>query len=193
MSMCLSESNQLNFRLRKEIWDPVGKEMGLPARAVEDAIWAMGPDEIASRANHGPFLINPQNTRTSRSPTSAVPTGQTPTPTTPGGTIRPSEELGIGKRRRASTQGRRSRTQSTSLGSSSAFILPPLKEGPGEERKAVKSERDGEIEKTARADTDVDMESETRIDRDRWYAEAAPKTDSPIARAASREEDVTKA
>ncbi|KAF2092930.1 hypothetical protein NA57DRAFT_25202, partial [Rhizodiscina lignyota] len=42
---------RLYMRFRKEIWDCIGKEMGLPSRAVEDAIWAMGPDEIASRAN----------------------------------------------------------------------------------------------------------------------------------------------
>lgn len=169
--------------------------MGLPSRAVEDAIWAMGPDEIASRANHGPFLINPNSIRASGSPPSAT-AAQTPTPTTPSGisanVARAVEELGAERKRRGSTQGRRSRTQSTSLGGSggsSGILLPPLQEELRDERHPAKSEGD-----EAEQDREEEKEVERGREPEQWPADITmTNTDSPIARAISRGEEVTKA
>jgi hypothetical protein len=121
---------------RKDIWDTIGKEMTLPSRAVEDAIWAMGPDEIAQRANHQPFLLERGSSfRHSRSPPSAIayPAAQISTPTTPNAYGRAGDEGSSKRHRRASSSahGRRSRTHSTSLAGSASTTLPSLREAAG--------------------------------------------------------------
>lgn len=164
--------------------------MALPSRAVEDAIWSMGPDEIASRANHQPFLLEKGMARSSGSPPSstALPAGQTPTPTTPGGFGgKGGEELGRRRRRTSSVVGRRSRTQSTSLGGGSGISLPPLREGAYGDagRRPIKSE--GE---ESEQDRESGRDSETDRERRGWYGQVANKADSPLAQTSSRDTEM---
>lgn len=160
--------------------------MALPSRAVEDAIWAMGPEEIASRANHGPFLINPQSGRPSRSPPSTTSSvarhsgaGPTPTPTTPGPGVS-ADEFGVLTRRRSSAPDHRSRTQSASLGGGGGLVLAPLHEGFHTDRTNLQNE---------------DEEHLSASDREHieWYSGVTTSTESPVVSHSSHYQEVSKA
>lgn len=159
--------------------------MGLPSRAVEDAIWAMGAEEIASRANHGPFLINPSASRSSRSP----PLGSSPFPFSAGAAVTssvPSEgfdaqsdELEVVKRRPSSPYDHRSRTQSESVGGSSGTVLPqPQGDAVGERYSEGSAEQ--EFEAGAGANPERDK------GRGGWMDEVAGKTSPSVPRTSAR-------
>lgn len=174
-------------RFRKEIWDTLGKEMGLPSRAVEDAIWSMGPDEIAQRANHQPFLLEKGTYRQSRSPSSATAfqSGRTPTPTTPGGVGKVGEEPGGRRGRASSTAGRRSRTQSNSMVAKSGVFLPPLQEGSGDAgKRSLKSDEEGSEHESTRGG---------ERERREWFGQVATTAESPVMRTASHYGQATRA
>jgi len=118
---------EFTTRFHKECFDPISREMGLPWRAVETMIWRMGHEEIATRANVAPFLMNMDATRSPPDTSMTASYSQYQSPAGPEHRNRRSSS--------SSAQASQRRTGSMSK-AVQPLNLPPVNEG----QSAIKSE-----------------------------------------------------